>query len=125
MLQFPQDIPFKSKYNAIDAMFIMNQILTKPLSIKRGSDLTAEFCKRVDQQVVGAEIIVIGFECYSNDSLKSKAWKLCHKESKIKAKQIDCNIEPDTDLTKRFMKDILGTIATKTFLAKLQMNATV
>ena len=56
-------------------MFIMNQISTKPVWMKRGSDLAKEFCNRVDQQTEGAEIIVIAFEWYSDESLKMMAWK--------------------------------------------------
>ena len=54
-------------------MYIMNQFSTKPLLIKTGDDLAAEFCKRVNQELVGAETVLTGFESYSKDSLKSKA----------------------------------------------------
>ena len=36
------------------------------------SDLAAEFCKRVNQKLEGAEAIVIGFEWYSNNSLNER-----------------------------------------------------
>ena len=66
-----ENVSFKSECVAIDVMFIMNQITTKPIWIKRGSNLAKEFCKRVDQQSEGAEIVVIGFEWYSDNSLKA------------------------------------------------------
>ena len=84
-----QYIPYKSEYNVSYAMYIMNQISTKLLWIKTGSDLAAEFCKCVDQQSVGAETVVIGFKWYSENSLKPKAWQSHQKEDKNKAKQID------------------------------------
>ena len=40
---FLQDIPYKSKCTASDAMYLMNQIWTKPLWIKKESNLAAEF----------------------------------------------------------------------------------
>ena len=70
---------------------------------------------------------MIGFEWYSTDSLKASAWKSHQNKDKGKkiVKRVDYNIEPDTDLTKRCMKDILGTIPTKISLTKLLMNAVV
>ena len=117
----------KSQCVAIDAMYVMNQISTKPIWIKTGRDLAAEFCKRIDQQTEGAEIVVVGFEWYCNESLKASAWQSRQNESKgkRKVKRGDYNIEPDTDLTKRCMKDILGTIPTKKSLTTLLMNAMV
>ena len=97
------------------------QISTKTLWIKTGSDLAAELCRRVDQQSERIETVFTGFERRSNDSMKSKARQLRKKNGKSKAKQIDCNNKQDTDLTKRSMKDILGTIATKNYLTKLLM----
>ena len=47
------------------------------------------------------------------------------KEGKSKAKQIDYNIVPDTDFTKRCMNYILVTVKTKRPLTKLLMNAVV
>ena len=96
---------------AIDAMFIMNQITSKPAWVKTGSDLAKEFCNRVDQQSYGADIVIIGFEWYSDESLKAMAWKSRSSKDKGK-KRNDYVIEPDTDLTKRCMKDIIGTTAT-------------
>ena len=46
----------------------MNQFSTKSLLIKTGDDLAAEFCKRVNQELVGAETVLTGFESYSKDS---------------------------------------------------------
>ena len=60
-----QNISYKSECIAIDAMFLLNQMSTKPLWIKKGKDLAAEFCKRVDQQSDGAGIVVVGFEWYT------------------------------------------------------------
>ena len=100
MSKFSPNIPYKSECIAIDAMFLVNQISTKSLWVKTGSDLAAEFCKRVDQQSEGAEVIVIGFEWYSTDSLKSKACKSRKKNGKSKTKNIDNNIEPNIDLKK-------------------------
>ena len=107
---------------AIDAMFIMNQITTKPAWVTRGIDIAQEFLNRVDQQSEGAEIVIIGFEWYSDDSLKSMVWKSRGSGCKEK-KRNDYIIEPDTDLSKRCMKDIVGTIATKRSLTTLLMNA--
>ena len=107
---------------AIDAMFIMNQITSKPAWVKTGSDLAKEFCNRVDQQSYGADIVIIGFEWYSDESLKSMAWKSRSSKDKGK-KRNDYVIEPDTDLTKRCMKDIIGTTATKRSLTTLLMSA--
>ena len=45
------------------------------------------------------------------------------EEGKSKAKQIDYNIAPDTDFTKRCMNYILVTVKTKRPLTKLLMNA--
>ena len=76
MLQLPNVIVFKifHIFIAIDAtMYIMNQFSTKPLLVKTGDDLAAEFCKRVNQELVGAETVLTGFESYSKDSLTSKA----------------------------------------------------
>ncbi len=81
-----EEIPYKSECVAIDAMYIMNQISTKPLWIISGRDLAREFCNRVDQQSDGAESIVIGFEWYSNDSLKTIAWKSREAKDKNKSK---------------------------------------
>ena len=64
-------------------MYMMNQFSTKPLLIKTGNDLAAEFCKRVDQELVGAETVLTGFEWYSKDSLKSKA-NCARKKVKVK-----------------------------------------
>ena len=79
-----QDIPYKSECIVINAKYIMNQISNKPLWIKIGSDLAAEFCKHVGQQLGGAETVVIGFEWYSDDMVRQS----CQKKVKIKAKQI-------------------------------------
>ena len=54
-------------------MYIMSHIWNKALWLKTGSDLTAEFCICVYQQSEEAETVVIGFEWYSNISLKFKA----------------------------------------------------
>ena len=43
--------------------------------VKNGSDLAKEFCNRVDQQCKGAEMVIIQFEWYSEESLKQMAWK--------------------------------------------------
>ena len=112
---------------AIDAMYVINQISTKPVWIKTGRDLAAEFCKRIDQQTEGAKMVVIGFEWYSTDSLKASAWQSRQNKGKGKktVKRVDYNLEPDTDLTKRCMKDILGTVPTKVSLTKLLMDAMV
>ena len=109
---------------AIDAMFIMNQISSKPLWVNKGSDLAQEFYNRVDQQSEDADIIIIGFEWYSEDSLKARAWKSRDSVKYLGKKRNDYIIEPDTDISKRCMKDILGTIATKKSLTQLLMNAT-
>ena len=58
-------------------------------------------------QSEGAEVVVIGFEWYNNNSLNAMAWK--SRKSKEKIKRNDYIIEPDTDLSKRCMHDILGT----------------
>ena len=79
-------------------MFVMNQISTKPVWVKNGADLAKEFCKRVDQQSEGADIVIIGFEWYSDDSLKSMTWRSRNSKGKLK-KRNDYSIEPDTDLT--------------------------
>ena len=78
-----QDIPYKSEHIAIDAMYIMHHIWNKKLWVNKGSDLTSEFCICVDQSE-GAKIVLIGFECYSDISLKFKAWKLGKEKGKIK-----------------------------------------
>lgn len=109
-----QNSQYKSESIAIDAMCIMNHILTKTLWIK------TEFCKSVDKQSVGA--VTAGFEWYFDDSLKSKACQSHQKKGKSKAKQINYNNEPDTDLKERCLKDILGTIAMKKLLTKLLIN---
>ena len=83
--------------------------------------LAAEFCKHVDQQLEGAETIIV-FEWHSNGRLKSKVWLSHQKKGISKAKQIDYNIEPGTDLTERCKKDIF-MIATKNSLTKLLRNA--
>ena len=114
-------IPFESEVVAVDAMFIMNQISTKPIWVKTGKDLAKEFCDRLDKQSEGAEIIVVGFEWYSDVSLKAMAWKSRQKGKK--KKRNDYVIEPDTDLSKRCMEDILGTTETKKSLTTLLMNA--
>ena len=100
----------------------MNQISTKPVWVKNGADLAKEFCKRVDQQSEGADIVIIGFEWYSDGSLKSMTWRSRNSKGKLK-KRNDYSIEPDTDLTKRCMQDIFGTTATKKSLTTLLMNA--
>ena len=41
------DIPSAAECVAIDAMFLMNQISTKPMWVKNGSDLAKEFCNRM------------------------------------------------------------------------------
>ena len=103
-------------------MFVMNQISTKPIWVRNGGDLAKEFCKRVDQQSEGADIVIIGFEWYSDDSLKSMTWKSRNAKGKSKNRN-DYVIEPDTDLTKRCMKDILGTTSTKRTLTLLMNEA--
>ena len=121
-----EEIPHKCECVAIDAMYVMNQISTKPLWVKTGRDLAREFCNRVDQQSDGAQSIVIGFEWYSNESLKARAWKSRDAKDKSKGKakkRLDYIIEPDTDISKRCMQDILGTITTKKSLTKLLMEA--
>ena len=50
------------------------------------------------------------------------AWKSRSSKDKGK-KRNDYVIEPDTDLTKRCMKDIIGTTATKRSLTTLLMSA--
>ena len=79
--------PCKYEAVAIDAMFVMNQISTKPVWIKTGNDLAKEFCNRVDQQTDGAEVVIIGFEWYSEDSLKAMAWKSRNTNKKLKKRQ--------------------------------------
>ena len=60
------------------------------------------------------------------DSLKSKAWESrANTTSKSNKKKVDYVIEESTDLQKRTMKDIVGTIATKVSLTKLLMSASV
>ena len=112
------EVPPKSDCVCIDAMFLINQITSKPSWVKTGSDLACEFCKRVDQQSENAEIVIVGFESYSEDSLKSMAWKNRHGKKQVKN---DYNIEAATDISKRSMKDILGTTNTKRSLAALVM----
>lgn len=114
------NIPFQSEVVAIDAMFLMNQISTKPTWVKTGKDIAKEFCDRVEMQSEGAEIIVIGFEWYLENSLKSMAWK--SRSSGDKKIRHNYVIESDTDLSKRCMADILGTIPTKRSLTTLLMN---
>ena len=63
------EIPPKSECVCIDAMFIMNQITSKPSWVKTGSDLACEFSKRVDQQSENAEIVIVGFESYSEKTM--------------------------------------------------------
>ena len=41
------EAPCKFEFVAIDAMFVMNQIFTKPVWVKNGADLAKEFCKCV------------------------------------------------------------------------------
>ena len=116
---------FQNECVAIDAMYIVNQLSTKPLWIKTGNDLAVEFCKRIYQKSDSASSVVVGFEWYSEDSLKISAWKsrASSGKSQKKANRVDCNIEPDTDLSKKLMADISGTISTKRSLTKLLMNA--
>ena len=66
---------------AIDAMYIMNHILSKPLDQNSG-DISAEFCKRVDQQLEGVESVVIGLGWYSNKSLNER-YPWCNYDEKI------------------------------------------
>ena len=68
-----QQIPIISEVVAVDAMFVMNQISTKPIWVKSGDDLAKEFCDRVDKQSEGAEMVIVGFEWYLDLSLKSMA----------------------------------------------------
>ena len=79
-----------------------------------------EFCDRVNKQSEGAEIVVVGFEWYSDVSLKAMAWE---SRQKGKKKRNNYIIEPDTDLSKRCMEDILGTTQTKKSVTTLLMNA--
>ena len=97
-------ITHKSECIAIDGMFVMNQITTKPSWVHTGNDLAKGFLKRVDQQSENAEIIIVGFESYSDESLKFMAWRKRHGKKLIN----DYNIEAATDISKRSMKDILG-----------------
>ena len=124
-VEISDTIPYKSECVAIDAMFLVKQISTKPLWVKTGSDLAAEFCKRVDMQSEGANVIVIGFEWYSSSSLKSNAWDSRENASSNSKKKIDYVIEPSTDFSKRTMKDLVGTIPTKISMTKLLMDAVV
>ena len=59
--------------------------------------------------------------------LKISAWKskASSKKFQKKANRVDYNTEPDTDLSKRCMADILGTISIKRSLIKLLVNALV
>ena len=116
-----QQIPIISEVVAVDAMFVMNQISTKPIWVKSGDDLAKEFCDRVDKQSEGAEMVIVGFEWYSDLSLKSMAWKSRQKGKK--KKRNDYIIKAETDLTKRCMEDILGTTETKKSVTTLLMNA--
>ena len=75
-------IPFESEVVAVDAMFVMNQISTKPIWVKTGADLAKEFCDGVDKQSEGAEMIIVRFEWYSDASLKAMAWKSRHEGKK-------------------------------------------
>ena len=62
-------------------------------------------------------MVIVGFEWYSEDSLKQLAWKA--RSGKDYKKRNDYLIEPDTDLSKRCMRDILGTkISLTTLLIK-------
>ena len=119
-VQIATELPFVAECVAIDAMFLLNQMSTKPLWVKNGSDLAKEFCNRVEQQCSGAEMVIVGFEWYSEESLKQMAWKA--RGSKDKKKRNDYQIEPDTDLSKRCMKDINGQkskeVWSKRFLSK-------
>ena len=89
--------------------------------MKTGKDLAKEFCDHVDKQSEGAESVVVGFEWYSDASLKAMAWKSRQKSKK--KKRNDYVIEQDTDLSKRCMEDILGTTKTKKSVTTLLMNA--
>ena len=62
-------------------MYIMNHISSKPLDQNSG-DISAEFCKRVDQQLEGAESVVIGLGWYSNNSLNER-YPWCNDDEKI------------------------------------------
>ena len=72
-------IHFESEVVAVDAMFVMNQISTKPIWVKTGADLAKEFCDRVDKQSEGVYLVIDGFEWYSDASLKAMAWKVDKK----------------------------------------------
>ena len=80
-------ISFESEVVAVDALFLMKQISTKPISVRTGKDLAKEFYDRLDKQSEGAEIIVVGFEWYSDASLKAKAWE-SRQKGKKKEKQL-------------------------------------
>ena len=66
-------------------------------------------------------MVIVGFEWYSDLSLKSMAWKSRQKGKK--KKRNDYIIKAETDLTKRCMEDILGTTETKKSVTTLLMNA--
>ena len=87
-------------------MFVMNQISTKPIWVKSGDDLAKEFCDRVDKQNEGAEMVIVGFEWYSDLSLKSMAWKSRQKGKK--KKRNDYIIKAETDLTKDAWRTFLA-----------------
>lgn len=89
-----QDIPYQSECIVINATYIMNQISTKPLWIKIGSDLAAKFCKHVDHQFGGAETVVIDFEWYSDDMVRQSCQRKVKKQNKL----------PDTGFRKRYRK---------------------
>ena len=65
-------------------MYIMNHISSKPLDQNSG-DISAEFCKRVDQQLEGAESVVIGLGWYSNNSLNER-YPWCNDDEKFLTK---------------------------------------
>ena len=105
------DIPSAAESVAIDAIFLMNQISMKPMWVKNGSDLAKEFCNSVEQQCEGAEMVIVGFEWYSEESLKQLVWKA--RSGKDNKKRNDYLIETDSDLSKRCTRDIIGTIPIK------------
>lgn len=99
----------------IDAMYVVNQIASKPSWVKTGTDLAREFTNRIDEQSKDAELVIVAFDSYREESMKS-ATRAARKTSKV-ARHF--SIEKETNIEKVTMSEILNNDKTKKSLTVL------
>ena len=101
----------------IDAMFLLNQMNPKPTTVRNGNDLAAEFLNRVYQISSTSSFVVIVFDQYLPNSMKSLT-----REKRGGKMARYFKVTEETSLEKIGMTELLSNTSTKLSIVNLLMK---